>query len=101
MGGETRQHAVTGDVQGSSIYARRCAILVLQRDARHESQQDIVVMIGGEEVLIRVVEVRGCRVRLGFMTSKEVVVHRRETYEKAYQRQPKWLPTTEETRDAS
>ena len=75
-------------------------MLVLQRDSRHEGQQDIVVSIGGEEVLMRVLEVRGCRVRLGFLTSKQVEIHRRETYEAAYQRSPKWLPTEDENKEA-
>ena len=74
-------------------------MLVLQRDARHD--RDIVVKVGDEEILIRVCETRGARVRLGIIASKDVEIHRRETFEKAYHRPPRYVPTIEETRDAS
>lgn len=50
-------------------------MLVLSR--RKEEQ----VVIGDNEIVITIVEIRGDKVRLGIEAPKEVPVHRREVYE--------------------
>lgn len=44
--------------------------------------QDIVIEVGGETILIRNLEVRGNKARIGVMANKTTVqVHRREVWE--------------------
>lgn len=75
-------------------------MLVLTRDAC-EQTRDIVIQVGEEEILLRVVEIRGHRVRLGLVAHKSVKLHRREIFEQIHGRGPRYVPTAEETRDAS
>lgn len=44
--------------------------------------EDIVIEVGGETILIRNIEVRGNKTRIGVMADKKTVkVHRREVWE--------------------
>lgn len=52
-------------------------MLVLSRD-RHE---ELVIGRGVNQVIVRVVEIRGGHVRLGVIAPQEIPVHRRETYD--------------------
>lgn len=54
-------------------------MLVLSR----KRDEDLVI---GDGIVVRVVDIRGDKVRLGVIAPKEVPVHRREVYE-AIQRQ--------------
>jgi carbon storage regulator len=42
------------------------------------------IMIGGEEVTVTVLGVKGNQVRLGFKAPKDVTVHREEVYERLH-----------------
>jgi len=49
-------------------------MLVLSR----QRNEDVII---GDDIVIKVVEIRGDKVRLGVDAPKEVTVHRREIYE--------------------
>ena len=51
-------------------------MLVLSR------HQDESIIIGDDDIVITIVEIRGDKVRLGIIAPKEVPVHRQEVYDK-------------------
>lgn len=51
-------------------------MLVLSR----EKDESVVITVGSEEVCVSIVDVRGNKVRLGFICSPKVVVDREEVY---------------------
>ena len=52
-------------------------MLVLSR----RTDQEIVIGEPGNEVVIRLVEIRGDKIRIGIVADKSVPVHRREVYD--------------------
>lgn len=74
-------------------------MLVLQRKQHEE-------VIIGDAIIVRVVDIRGDKVRLGFEAPKEMPVHRREVWEAiqaeiAYQNRRDEAPTEVLTEEAS
>lgn len=55
-------------------------MLVLSRRVGEEGSE-IVIGCGAETVTVKVIEIRGDKVRLGITADKSVAVHRREVYE--------------------
>lgn len=55
-------------------------MLVLSRRAGEENNE-IVIGQGDGAVVIKVIEIRGDKVRLGIVADKSVPVHRREVYD--------------------
>jgi carbon storage regulator len=55
-------------------------VLILTRKAAEE----IVIGDGPKKIVIRLVEIRGEKARLGIAAPDEVPVHRREVYEKIH-----------------
>lgn len=53
--------------------------------SRHRDE-DIIIPIGSDLIFIRVVDIRGDKVRLGIEAPEHIPVHRREVYD-AIQRQ--------------
>ena len=53
-------------------------MLVLRRNM----YESVVIEVGGKLIVVTVVEVRKGYVRLGFKAGKEVVIHRKEVWEK-------------------
>lgn len=69
---------------------------------RNRNDDLVLIAPGGEEIMIRVCELRsGGRVRLGVCASKEVKILRREIFLSVYGRDPRHVPTQEESKDAS
>jgi carbon storage regulator len=60
-------------------------MLVLSR----KKDEQIVITLGSEHVWVKVVEVRGDRVRLGIEAPDKVSVHRQEVFDALGQWQPK------------
>ena len=51
--------------------------------------QDVIFELNGVQVGVRVVEIRGNKVRLGFSAPRDVVIHRCEIFELEYEVDPK------------
>lgn len=52
-------------------------MLILAR----KQEEDLIIGQPGQEVIVRVVEIRGDKVRLGIEAPRDVPVHRREVWE--------------------
>lgn len=48
--------------------------------SRHKSEE-VVIKAGGEEIVVAVADIRGDKVRLGFVADESVTIHRREVQE--------------------
>lgn len=62
--------------------ARRLRVLVLSR----KKNEEIII---NNEIIVRVVEIRGDKVRLGIVAPKDVPVHRSEVQEVIHRNDPK------------
>jgi len=67
-----------------TLFKEKAKMLVLSRDV----DQDVIIFVdyaklkpGITEIVVKIVDVRGSKVRLGFEGPKEVVIHRREVAE--------------------
>jgi carbon storage regulator len=54
--------------------------------SRHKHEQ---IVIGNEEIVITIVEIKGDKVRLGIQADPSIAVHRREIYDNFHSKTPK------------
>jgi carbon storage regulator len=53
-------------------------MLVLSR----RDNEDIVIIAAGVEIIVKMIEIRGDKARIGIEAPKDVTIHRREIYER-------------------